>query len=193
VLLRSYQSKRGDSDRLDNVKIWQAARATSAASTFFEPIEVSLGKYSETFVDGGTGANNPIHHLWNEARDIWMKGSERLEDNIDSLVSIGTGVPSIEPFGESLKGLAMALKRISTETEDTAQEFQRAYSHLFHSGRFCRLNVTNGLQDIGLEEVDKINFLMSATKNYLQSQDVVDIMEKSVECLAEHECALDYA
>jgi len=47
---------------LNKVKIWEAARATSAATSFFNPITIG----TESFVDGATGANNPINELWTE-------------------------------------------------------------------------------------------------------------------------------
>ena len=37
---------------------WEACRATSAASSFFDPI--AIGRYKEEFGDGATGANNPV-------------------------------------------------------------------------------------------------------------------------------------
>jgi hypothetical protein len=41
-------------------------RATPAASSFFDPI--AIGDFQESFVDGATGANNPVYEVWNEAR-----------------------------------------------------------------------------------------------------------------------------
>jgi len=58
VCLTSYMSPRGGSDLLNSVRIWEACRATSAASSFFNPI--AIGRYKEEFMDGATGANNPI-------------------------------------------------------------------------------------------------------------------------------------
>lgn len=55
MFLRSYQNKQ-DKSVLPDVKIWEAARATSAAPAYFAPITV--GNY--TLVDGGLGANNPL-------------------------------------------------------------------------------------------------------------------------------------
>lgn len=55
VFLRSYKHPH-DSRGLSNVKIWQAARATSAAPTYFSSMKV--GDYE--LVDGGLSANNPL-------------------------------------------------------------------------------------------------------------------------------------
>jgi hypothetical protein len=51
VCLTSYKSPRGSSDLLNSVKIWEACRATSAASSFFDPI--AIGRCQEEFVDVG--------------------------------------------------------------------------------------------------------------------------------------------
>ena len=55
VFLRSYTNPL-DPSLIPNIKLWEAARATSAAPYYFEPIKV--GKYE--LVDGGLGANNPL-------------------------------------------------------------------------------------------------------------------------------------
>ena len=65
VRLSSYRSPRGRERLLCLTKIWEAGQATSAASSFFDPI--TIGDFGETFVDGTTGANNPVYEVWNEA------------------------------------------------------------------------------------------------------------------------------
>ncbi|KDR66070.1 hypothetical protein GALMADRAFT_28572, partial [Galerina marginata CBS 339.88] len=52
VLFRTYESHKPHS----NCKIWEAARATSAAPTFFKRIEIGR---DQPFIDGGLGRNNP--------------------------------------------------------------------------------------------------------------------------------------
>lgn len=193
VLLRSYKAPYGDSDRLNNVQIWQAAGATSAAFSFFEEIQIPIAGYVETYRDGATGANNPVQFLWNEASEVFMRSEQRLEDNLDCLLSIGTGVPAITAFGQSLTSLGDSLVRLSTETEKTAQSFQRTHAPLSMSGHYCRLNVENGLQDVGLENAEKKNKIMAVTKEYLNAPDTFNRIQLCVEKLSEHECALAYA
>jgi len=58
VLFRIYQY-RGTQAVIrtpEGCKIWQAARATSAAPTFFKRIKI--GRKQE-YIDGGMGCNNP--------------------------------------------------------------------------------------------------------------------------------------
>lgn len=65
VVIRSYKSGDDEWDDLyDICKIWEAARATSAASTFFPPIQIGYQKY----VDGALRYNNPIEKADQESR-----------------------------------------------------------------------------------------------------------------------------
>jgi patatin-like phospholipase/acyl hydrolase len=65
VVIRSYPSGSGEWDDLYDVcRIWEAARATSAASTFFEPIEIG----HQLYVDGALRYNNPIEKADQESR-----------------------------------------------------------------------------------------------------------------------------
>jgi len=105
VRLTSYRSPRGRERLLRTTKIWEAGRETSAASSFFDPITII--DFEESFVDGATGANNPVYEVWNEAQDIWPSSS--LEDKVKCLVSIGTGVPSLTPFKDDLIGIGQSL------------------------------------------------------------------------------------
>lgn len=173
VCLRSYKSPRGTSDLLNSVKIWEACRATSAASSFFDT--VAVGRYGEEFVDGATGANNPVWEVWNEAQVIW--GPEALESRIKCLVSIGTGVPSLKPFQDDVFHIGEAFVAISTETEQTAERFRRDKSHLDSTGRYYRFNVVRGLEDIGLEESIKRKEIAAATRKYVESQEAFKQMQ----------------
>jgi patatin-like phospholipase/acyl hydrolase len=55
LFLRSYINPQ-DISALPDIKIWEAARATSAAPMYFKPMKV--GDYE--LIDGGLGANNPL-------------------------------------------------------------------------------------------------------------------------------------
>lgn len=94
MCLMSYKSPRSSSDLLNNVEIWEVCRATSAASSFSDP--VTIGRHQEEFVAGEIGANNPVAELWNQSRMMW--GLEPLKCKIQCLVSIRTGIPSLRPF-----------------------------------------------------------------------------------------------
>ncbi|SLM40190.1 patatin family protein [Lasallia pustulata] len=168
VRLTSYRSPRGRGRLLRTTKIWEAGRATSAASSFFDPI--TIGDFHEGFVDGATGANNPVYEVWNEAQDMWPSGS--FEDNVRCVVSLGTGVPSLKPFTNDLVGIGQNLLAIATETEKTAERYFRDKSGLDNKGRYYRFNVLRGLEDIGLEDSKGKNAIIAAIDRYIESQAV---------------------
>ncbi|KAJ5647193.1 hypothetical protein N7490_003565 [Penicillium lividum] len=176
VCLTSYFSPSWGTDLLNKAKIWEACRATSAASSFFNPI--TIGDYGETFVDGATGANNPVRMLWSEAQSIWGSQSELLENKIQCLVSIGTGMPSLKPFGTHLLNIARTLCDIAIETEITAENFQREKESLDISGRYFRFNVIKGLEEIGLEKASVIPAIAAATRAYVRSPQVMRQLEQ---------------
>ena len=193
VLLTSYRRARGGGDRLKAVKIWEACRATSAATSFYDPIRINMGKYSEEFLDGGTGANNPIQRLWNEAKDAWEP--EPLEKNLKCLISIGTGVPSVESFKLGLLNLELldTLVRISTKTEETAESFQRAHSDIDNNRQYFRFNVNQGLEKISLEDASQKDAIMAMTDRYIESQDVFNKLKSCCQRLAQREGPLMFA
>lgn len=160
--------------------MWEAGRATSAASTFFEPIEI--GQFGEIFVDGAIGSNNPIRELWAEAGDVWREEGP-LQDNIQCLVSIGTGVPSPHAFGNTLPQLANTLKELATETENTAATFFQEQRQLVQDNKYFRFNVTKLLETVGLEEIEKRNVVAAATSFYLSSEEISEQMQRCGENL----------
>jgi hypothetical protein len=184
VCLKSYESLRGSKDLLNSVKIWEASRATSAASSFFDPI--AIGRYKEVFVDGATGANNPVVELWNQAQTLW--GPEPLEGRVQCLVSIGMGIPSLKPFRDDVFHIGETLVAIATETEQTAERFRRDKKSLDGSGRYFRFNVVRGLEEIGLEGSTKKNKIAAATRRYIESQEVFNQIQACAGNLARREC-----
>ncbi|KAI8945925.1 hypothetical protein F4801DRAFT_97997 [Xylaria longipes] len=141
--------------------IWEAARATSAASTFFDPMKIG----QQSYVDGATGFNNPVETVVEEARAIWPDALSRIE----SIVSIGTGVPEPKDFGDDLKGILLTLKAIATETEQTHLRFLKSHEDLGLRGRYFRFNVNKGLIGIGLDDHTKVGTIEAATRFYLDS------------------------
>jgi predicted acylesterase/phospholipase RssA len=184
VCLTSYRTLRGNSDLLDSVTIWEACRATSAATSFFDPIAV--GTYGEQFVDGATGANNPVREVWDQAQLAW--GPESLEGKVKCLVSIGTGVPSLKPFKDDVLHIGETLIAIATETEQTAERFRRERALLDSTGRYYRFNVVRGLENIGLEEAKKVKEMAAATRRYISTQEVHKQMQACAGSIAGREC-----
>ncbi|KAL9134141.1 MAG: hypothetical protein Q9175_004673, partial [Cornicularia normoerica] len=165
--LRAYQS---DTALVaDGATIWEAARATSAASGFFDPI--SIGKHSQEYVDAGLGCNNPVDEVWTEAQDIWSPEEDDLAALVKCVISIGTGDPGTSPIEDvAFKLFTKTLKDIATETEKTAETFAKNHRGLLSQERYFRFNVHQGLQSVGLEEYKKEKDIVSATSLYMESQ-----------------------
>ncbi|KAI3332970.1 FabD/lysophospholipase-like protein [Ustulina deusta] len=181
--LTNYHSLRQDnSDLLDVTTIWEAGRATSAATTFFEPI--AIGPFHEKFVDGALGANNPIFEMWNQAQDVW---GDELDKKLECLVSIGTGLPGLQPVRDDIVHIGATLKALATETEKTAEQFHRDKPSLDDQGRYYRFNVARGLEEIGLAESKKQNEIAAVTRRYVESQAVFRQMRRCADNLSRRE------
>ena len=87
----------------DNFLMRDVARATSAAPTYFEPLQLEWGPHGErAFIDGGVHSNNPAMCAYVEAIKIYPE-----EDIL--VVSLGTGEPTREMPYEEVKGWGLAL------------------------------------------------------------------------------------
>ncbi|KAI1441841.1 hypothetical protein F5Y02DRAFT_430764 [Annulohypoxylon stygium] len=166
VLIQSYKTIGNvDAQALLDCKIWEAARATSAAATFFDPITIGRQK----FVDGATGNNNPIRQC---------------------IVSVGTGVPILEDFGNNLKELVSTLRRIATDTEETERRFYRDHKDLGIGNKYFRFNVDRGLSDVALGAFERINVIETATESFLRNDRVKELVEMFVSSKASMLCMI---
>lgn len=147
--------------------ITEAALATSAATGFFDP--VSIG--ARQFVDGALGANNPVEEVEGEASDIWCADTGELKPLVKCFVSIGTGNPGKRAIEDNLlKFLSKTLVQITTETEETAKRSVARWRQHYDQSRYFRLNVEQGLQDVGLAEHKEQGRIEAATDQYLDDQ-----------------------
>ncbi|KAF3358216.1 hypothetical protein VDGD_03089 [Verticillium dahliae] len=142
VLLRSYTNPL-QMPELPDIKLWEAARATSAAPMFFKRLEVN----GQTFVDGGLQANNPIGWLWNEVLQVF--GPVR---TTGCFLSIGTGTPLSQTLStvnhpiDFTNGLAS----IATNSEMANILFRsliNAFAPRSMARKYWRFNVGDGLPD----------------------------------------------
>ncbi|KAI1325074.1 hypothetical protein F5Y16DRAFT_411663 [Xylariaceae sp. FL0255] len=182
VCFTSYQALPINSHLFTSTKIWEACRATSAATSFFDPI--TIGPFKESFVDAAAlGVNNPVYVVWNQAQEIW--GSDQLSEDLNCLVSIGTGVPGVKPFKDDIFHISKTLAAIATETEKTAASFRLDKSLLVDAGLYYRFNVTKGLETVGLQESAKKADIAAATLQYIVSQEVLRQFKACVSRMSE--------
>lgn len=163
VRLRGYRSHK----RTVDATILQAALATSAASSFFEPVQIGARK----FVDGGLAVNNPVEEVKGEAADIWCRDTGDIKPLVKCFISIGTGNPGKKAIEDKMaKFLAGTLKDLATETEHTEKRFAADWRKHLDDGRYFRFNVDQGMQDIGLAEYQQQGAIEAATDGYLDHQ-----------------------
>ena len=176
--LRTYSSKH---EEALNCTIWQAARATSAAPTFFEPVDI--GSPPKSFIDAGLGFNNPAQALRHEAGQIWgdVYGNLDYKTSIGCFLSIGTGFAEIARMSaEGLKEkisqkfqvplpAVKVMKAIVSGTEPVAQQLEFDF---LHTTIYHRFNVEQGLQAVELFEYEKLPRIVADTSEYLRRRSV---------------------
>ena len=138
----------------NDCEIWEAARATTAAPTYFKAISIKWPNgFSNRFIDPGLGFNNPTQEVVEEAEAIFGSSTP-----LRLLVSIGCGVkssirydaPSI--FDKFLpKNAINTIKDIAADCERISQSLERSFQH--HKNIYFRFNVPE-IGDIGLSEVE---------------------------------------
>lgn len=134
-------------DMAHDIPIWQVARATSAAPTYFKPPIIDGLEY----VDGGFGANNPCAEIYEEVR-IMNNNSKRCASII---LSIGTGKNNESRrvkgtgFQRYLNYLNFA-KKWASDSEQTHLAMLKAKNE--QKFDYFRLNVEEGLDQMKLDE-----------------------------------------
>ncbi|KAI7764856.1 hypothetical protein LZL87_013839 [Fusarium oxysporum] len=152
TLFKTYDS----SASLSGCTIWQVARATSAATTFFKPIRV--GRDDVEFVDAGFGYNNPCEVLIAEAQKQFPDRESM------QVLSIGTGLGDVVAITNTRKSILRALGKMATSSKKVASRLDERYGD---SGVYHRFNVDHGLEDVKLSDWKKASKISSHTQNYL--------------------------
>jgi predicted acylesterase/phospholipase RssA len=161
------------------MKIWQACRATSAATTFYEPLIIDGTRYS----DGGLLYNNPVSH-------VHAEGSEMFRDDETLLISLGTGIASDKEYNPNLFTITNQLVGLATRTQGEADTFiRREGGKAARAKRYFRFDIP-GIGDIGLEEADKLLQIKLASEKFLNNPEVGMKVTSCSEQLARGELAL---
>lgn len=177
--------------------IWQAARATSAAATFFDSI--TFGNPPVEWIDAGLGNNNPAEQVLLEAQELWESDDGfDVKRDIGIFISIGTGIPEAfrpnkdKSVAESVMNdiakrvgvppeVIKQMKDIVTDSEKThhniAPRFRRKGFKTYY-----RFNV-NGIGNIDLGDYEKEEVLAVATNAYIAEEaynlkDCTDLMKE---------------
>lgn len=178
-LFRSYQTP-GSQEH--DCTIWEAARATSAAPTYFPRILIGPAGGEEEFFDGGIGSNNPIKELHAEAEQVFDRNRQ-----VACIISIGTGVRPANQVESSglLENITIPIhlikgfKRMALSSERFVEDMEQKYLDM--QGLYFRLNVDKGLQSVGLADSTRLGEVATHTHAYLSTsamrakiRDIVD-------------------
>ena len=126
-----------------DIRMADAARATSAAPTFFPPLDLKWGGRACRFVDGGVWANNPSAVAL--AESLRMTEERSLTGTSVLLVSLGTGQPPPTPQFDPVKPWLSTVGdfvALGVATSDAHCLVERALGP-HGAGRYWRFQVTN--------------------------------------------------
>ncbi|KAF5590057.1 calcium-independent phospholipase A2 [Fusarium pseudoanthophilum] len=187
-------------EQSNDFKIWEAARATSAAPTFFQPFVHPETK--RTYVDGALMHNNPVSLAYSEVDKIWPGSLPP-----DIILSIGTGLV-VDPKSGKMKtkhnsklehfkryiprGYLMRIEaglgiiQSSTSCHEAWKEFRNMSVTDRPLRQNChRLNV--GLkQRVEMDDVEKMDSLIEECEEYLCDGTNMFYYDKTYRTAPEH-------
>jgi patatin-like phospholipase/acyl hydrolase len=180
-----------------------AARATTAAPTYFKPFVQDGKEYS----DGGVGFNNPVQLVFEEALSLSTAGFRVLESNqanyhfpIAYIVSIGTGtMPSLSDRSSSRRRMLGSLTRVKNAAgmlAEQATECENAHLTMKNSCQrygipYFRFNTPlreRIRMDLGDEE--NLNKLIQLTNEYMDTESVQADIDKLCKLINDKLCKL---
>ncbi|KAI1075822.1 FabD/lysophospholipase-like protein [Whalleya microplaca] len=152
----------------DDIKIWEAARATTAAPGYFKPMELGRDENKIPFIDGAMGCNNPAYELVDEATALF--GTDCV---LGSLLSLGTGYSGPKTIGQR-KGilgkmdLLTNVKKIVTDTENV--HLGLAAQIRPDLDTYFRFQLPAGAEDVDLQDYEKLDYLSQLMKEYIETE-----------------------
>ncbi|OJJ96527.1 hypothetical protein ASPACDRAFT_63446 [Aspergillus aculeatus ATCC 16872] len=155
TLFKTYDT----SSAFSSCTIWQIARATSAATTFFKSIKI--GRDDIEFIDAGFGYNNPCQILIEESKQQFPGCEQRL------VLSIGTGLGDVVTIRDTRMSIVRALAAMATSSRRVARDLLNIYGE---NGHYYRFNVDRGLDDITLSDWERSSTISAHTHNYLDDE-----------------------
>ena len=182
----------------DDIPIWQVARATAAAPTYFKPMVIDGLEY----LDGGFGANNPCLEAYDEVK----KMNNNAKRCVRSILSVGTGKhkESSRFNGDGIYRYVNYLnfaRKWATDSEGIHGKLVQARSDLeeLDAFEYCRLNVEEGLGRMKLDEWrtrrsfrrkaeaknKTLETIRKHTENYLADEEVQKNIKECAKTLVE--------
>lgn len=164
---------REDSESKD-MKIWEAALATSAAPFYLPPFYKEETKTD--YVDGAVYANCPAHVAYEETRKLWPHNGSTL----DFLLSLGTGLqkrrgdktPTAVKFGGFAAIRAMFERQL--DSHKSWDQFEKGPAGSTIGCRLYRLNPPIEGDHIALYDHHKIPELIEVVQNWTKTPEIAE-------------------
>ncbi|KAE8443409.1 hypothetical protein EG329_001890 [Mollisiaceae sp. DMI_Dod_QoI] len=203
---------RREESAADELKVWEAARCTSAAPTYFQHYRHPAT--NRLYIDGAMEKNNPISIADSERKFIWP---DKRENSRDIIVSVGAGYgtnydgdPVIKRSSSALLRrfdnvgfvAKLAMLRLVLENTTNCQKMWTEFKYSLGSGRDphdqhlltkChRVNVPygRGLKICGLDAVDKMDGMKDEALAFLNgtstsvSEEVQEASTSKIEAIS---------
>ncbi|KAG0123477.1 acyl transferase/acyl hydrolase/lysophospholipase [Tuber indicum] len=178
----SYTFYRGETAE-EELKVWEALRATSAAPRYFKSFYHKASGY--TFYDGAITCNNPIFLAHTERKILWPEQHER---DPDILLSIGTlwsdqhgsssevdnanpkGIFGVRQYVKNLFGIMMAAVHDDLDCEKTWSSFYDSLNISEGDGhrkkKYWRINPKIPNTPPALDSVSSMDELQEIARKY---------------------------
>ncbi|CAE7067064.1 unnamed protein product [Rhizoctonia solani] len=159
ILMRSYAVPR-DADP-EKFKIWEAARATSAAPLYFRPMKA--GVYKATYLDGCVSSHcNPSWLAMQEAKQLWPKRK------IGLFMSLGTGSPNKVALQAPMRRFILGFIYLAANTVQVHEMAWREFKRKYEVSPYVRLSVDHEISKIRLDDPSRLDNITAATLTYLE-------------------------
>ncbi|KAH6619705.1 hypothetical protein B0J18DRAFT_252058 [Chaetomium sp. MPI-SDFR-AT-0129] len=176
---RRFRSFYTPKDIYGGVKIWEAVRATTAASLYFKPMSVTTGEREpEEFADAAIDCSNPINYVLREAAAHF--GAKR---RLGTIVSTGTGIRAVgikksatrsRATADLMRGGQELIRRPENPAADTEGAHRDIEERLGpYRNAYFRFNVPDVADEVGLDKYLKIRLWQAATATYLAEPSVM--------------------
>jgi len=181
TLFRTY---RAPTNQTADCRIWEAARATTATPKLFKPISIANSGVALRYIDARHGGNNPVSQVLEEAEALFPNRP------ISCVISIGSGHPStihipnlgfLQRVGLLSDDILRTVSAMASDCEEKHQETARRFAN--SPGLYFRLNVREGMQDVGSEEWKKYHYVASHTQQYMKMQETKHTIDYAVRAL----------
>ena len=180
-LMRSYHHPKSHKENIlvrnpghgANYPIWQVARATSAAPSYFESVHLEEDNEQYELIDGGFGANNPTEEAYGSVQQLHNNNTKA----VSVLVSIGTG-KNLERVKSSRAGYRKYLEYINAAAKwaaDSEKTHETVTRMTNGNAAYFRLSVEHGIGKMkldawkGVKGCETLELIRTKTAEYLSS------------------------